>query len=145
MYTKTQKTKKTKKTQKTQKTKKTQKTNTKKGGDYNILLSSLSFLPTNYELIHPGIVTGRSIRSIGTINSFLSGISRFTGSKQNWTGVEKILDTTRDEAINHLIEKAQQYSADAIFGLNIELSEIASGTSNALIVCSVSGTMCRKL
>ena len=117
----------------------------KKGGNYNILLSSLSNLPDDYEIIYPGIITGRSIRSIGTITSFLSTISRFTGSKQNWTGVEKLLDQTRDEAIEHLMTQAKQYSPDAIFGLNIELSEIASGTSNALIVCSVAGTMCKKI
>ena len=102
-------------------------------------------LPDDYEIIYPGIITGRSIRSIGTITSFLSTISRFTGSKQNWTGVEKLLDQTRDEAIEHLMTQAKQYSPDAIFGLNIELSEIASGTSNALIVCSVAGTMCKKI
>jgi uncharacterized protein YbjQ (UPF0145 family) len=119
--------------------------NTKKGGNDNILLSSLSNLPDNYEILYPGIITGRSIHSLGTITSFLSGLSRFTGSKQNWTGVEKKLDEVRDEAIEHLIKKSKQYSPDAIFGLNIELSEIASGSSNALLVCSVAGTMCRKI
>lgn len=118
----------------------------KKGGNKNkkILLSSISNLPSDYEIINPGLVMGRSIRSLGVITSLLSGLSRFIGTKQDWTGVENILDTVRDEAIAHMIEKTVD-NCDAIFGVSVELSEIASGQSNALLVCTVSGTMCKKI
>jgi len=110
-----------------------------------ILLSSLTNITDKYEIIHPGIVTGRSIRSMSAINSILSSLSGIFGGRQNWTGIESILDKARDEAIDHMVENAQSYSPDAILGINIELSEIASGKSNALLVCTVTGTMCRKV
>ena len=118
----------------------------KKGGNSNkkILLISISTLPSNYEIINPELVMGRSIRSLGIITSALSGLSRFIGTKQDWTGVENILDTVRDEAISHMIQKNNKWLW-CNFGVSVELSEIASGQSNALLVCTVSGTMCKKL
>lgn len=120
----------------------------KKGGaifNKGILLSTLNDNTGKYNIIHPGIITGRSIRSMNIINSMLSSVSRIFGGKQNWTGVEDLLDTVRDEAINHMIEKSLQYEPDAIMGIFIELSEIASSRSDALLVCTVTGTMCRKI
>ena len=117
---------------------------TKKGGS-NVLLSTLANLPSNYTIISPGIITGRSIRSMGIVNSLLSGLSSIVGSKQNWTGIEEILDNVREEALREMIERSTQYNPDAIFGINIELSEISSGKSNALLVCTVSGTMCKHI
>ena len=116
----------------------------KKGGDNKILLSSLMNLPNNYEVIQPGIITGQSIRSMSIINSFLTSVSSFIGTKQDWTGVEKILDNVRKEALEHLIKNTEPYLPDAIFGINIEFSEISLGKSNGLLVCSITGTMCRK-
>lgn len=120
----------------------------KKGGaifNKGILLSTLNDNTGKYNIIHPGIITGRSIRSMNIINSMLSSVSRIFGGKQNWTGVEDLLDTVRDEAINHMIEKSLPYEPDAIMGIFIELSEIASSRSDALLVCTVTGTMCRKI
>ena len=116
----------------------------KKGGS-NVLLSTLTNLPNNYKIISPGIITGRSIRSMGIVNSLLSGLSSIVGSKQNWTGIEEILDNVRKEALDEMIDRSKEYNPDAIFGINIELSEISSGKSNALLVCTVSGTMCKNI
>ena len=117
----------------------------KKGGNSNILLSSLMNIPDNYKVIYPGIVIGRSIRSMSMVTSLLSSLSTIMGGKQDWTGVEEILDNVYKEAIQHLIENASEYSPDAIFGISIEISEIASAKSNALLVCTVTGTMCKSL
>ena len=119
----------------------------KKGGaidNKGILLSTLQDHSGQYKVIHPCVVTGRSIRSINLINSMLSSVSRIFGGKQDWTGVEDLLDTVRDEAVNHMIEKALSYEPDAILGIFIELSEIASSRSDALLVCTVTGTMCKE-
>ena len=117
----------------------------KKGGNSNILLSSLMNIPDNYKVIYPGIVIGRSIRSMSMVTSLLSSLSTIMGGKQDWTGVEEILDNVYKEAIQHLIENASEYSPEAIFGISIEISEIASAKSNALLVCTVTGTMCKSL
>jgi len=82
---------------------------------------------------------------MNVINSILSSISGIFGGRQNWTGIEDILDKARDEAIHHIVDNSSTYNPDAILGVTIELSELASAKSNALLICTVTGTMCKKV
>lgn len=114
----------------------------KKGGSL-IIISTQTDVPKNYKVILPGIIVGRSIRSMNMINSFLSGLSGIFGGKQDWTGVEKLLDEVREDSQNHLLEIANKYNADMIIGTKIEISEL--GKRNSLLICTMTGTMIKKI
>lgn len=113
----------------------------KKGGS-SIIISTQTDVPENYEVIAPGMIIGRSIRSMNMINSFLSGLSGIFGGKQDWTGVEKLLDEAREDAEKHLVEIANSNGADMIIGTNVEISEL--GQKNSLLICTMTGTMIKR-
>jgi uncharacterized protein YbjQ (UPF0145 family) len=113
----------------------------KKGGS-SIIISTQTDVPENYEVIAPGMIIGRSIRSMNMINSFLSGLSGIFGGKQDWTGVEKLLDEVREDAEKHLVEIANSNGADMIIGTNVEISEL--GQKNSLLICTMTGTMIKR-
>ena len=77
------------------------------------------------------------------INSFLSSLSGIFGGKQDWTGVEKLLDEVREDAEKHLLEIATKYGADMIIGTNFEVSEL--GQKNSLLICTITGTMIKRI
>ena len=113
----------------------------KKGGS-SIIISTQTDVPDNYEVISPGLIVGRSIRSMNMINSFLSSLSGIFGGKQDWTGVEKLLDEAREDAQNHLLEIANRNGAEMIIGTTVEVSEL--GQKNSLLICTITGTMIKR-
>ena len=98
---------------------------------------STSLIDDNkYESI--GLVTGISVRSLSFFRRLLGGLQTIFGGKMEL--FEEKLVEARVEAIQNMISRAKKMEADEVIGVNVEMSEIASGRSDAFLVCSCYGT-----
>jgi uncharacterized protein YbjQ (UPF0145 family) len=105
-----------------------------------MILSTSHFIDENkYEVI--GLVQGVCIRSFGVLRRMFAGLFSLIGGK-----VEVFEDKYKegyDEALKHILEKATDLKADAIYGLLPEVSELSMGSGNGMLVISMFGTAVR--
>ena len=79
---------------------------------------------------HLGLVRGITVRSRSVIGNFAGGIQSIFGGKLS-VYVE-LAETARKEALDHLIEHAEQAGANAIIAMRYDANEIMEGITEVL-------------
>jgi len=72
-----------------------------------------------------GIVFGSTVRTRGVGGRLLAGIEGMIGGKAESYIIE--MDKARNEAITIMMEKASRRGADAIVGIDLDVSEVLEG------------------
>jgi len=72
-----------------------------------------------------GIVFGSTVRTRGMGGRFLAGIEGIVGGKAESYIVE--MDKARNEALFNMTERAMALGADAIIGIDLDISEVLEG------------------
>ena len=72
-----------------------------------------------------GIVFGSTVRTRGVGGRLLAGIEGMMGGKAESYIIE--MDKARNEAITIMMEKASRRGADAIVGIDLDVSEVLEG------------------
>ena len=93
--------------------------------DVSIILSTTNQVSGKKLKESLGIVFGSTVRTRGVGGRLLAGIEGMLGGKADSYISE--MDKARDEAIAMMIEKASVRGADAIVGIDIDLSEVLEG------------------
>ena len=103
------------------------------------LSTSTNIDEDKYEIL--GLVRGISIRSFSFYRQFMGGFrSLFGGRAPEFE--EKLIEAWKEGVID-LEKHAQEMKADAVYALEIEVSELSMGSRDGMVVISVFGTALR--
>jgi uncharacterized protein YbjQ (UPF0145 family) len=101
-------------------------------------LASASIIPNRkYDIM--GTCIGSSVLAMSALRRLAMGFTGIFGAKQNFTGIEERFDRIINESLQHLENKAKLAGADAVIGVQYNISEM--GQSDSVICCSSIGTM----
>lgn len=83
-----------------------------------------------------GVVTGETIIGANVFKDMMAGITDFFGGRS--TTYEKVLIQAKDTAIQEMVDRAGQWGANAIVGIDIDYETI--GEANSMLMVATSGT-----
>ena len=96
-----------------------------------MLLSNLESVPGHVISRQIDVVYGSTVRSKHVGRDFLAGLKNIVGGEL--TAYTELLEESRQEAMNRMIEKARSMGANAIVGIRFSTSNIAQGASELFV------------
>lgn len=85
-----------------------------------------------------GLVTGMSVRAISIFRGLFSGLMSIPGGKME--AIEKKFIEAREEALKEMVQNAKANGATRVIAVDIDVSELSRGDTNAFIVFTATGT-----
>lgn len=92
-----------------------------------MLLTSLQTVPGKTITSHFGLVSGSTIRAKHVGRDFAAGIKNIFGGELK--GYTELLQESRNEATNRMIEQASQLGANAVVNVRYATSSVAPGAA----------------
>lgn len=96
-----------------------------------MLLSNLESVPGHTINRQIDVVYGSTVRSKHVGRDLLAGLKNIVGGEL--TAYTELLEESRQEAMNRMIDKAQSMGANAIVGIRFSTSNIAQGASELFV------------
>ena len=96
-----------------------------------MLLSNLESVPGHTISRQIDVVYGSTVRSKHVGRDLLAGLKNIVGGEL--TAYTELLEESRQEAMNRMIDKAQSMGANAIVGIRFSTSNIAQGASELFV------------
>jgi len=96
-----------------------------------MLLSNLESVPAHTIIRQIDVVYGSTVRSKHVGRDLLAGLKNIVGGEL--TAYTELLEESRQEAMNRMIEKAQAMGANAVVGIRFSTSNIAQGASELFV------------
>lgn len=96
-----------------------------------MLLSNLESVPGHEILRQIDVVYGSTVRSKHVGRDFLAGLKNIVGGEL--TAYTELLEESRQEAMQRMIEKATGLGANAVVGIRFSTSNIAQGASELFV------------
>jgi len=96
-----------------------------------MLLTNIESVPGKKITQHYGMVSGSLVRSKHFGTDFMAGLKNIVGGEL--TGYTKLLNETRDEAINRMIEQASLLGANAVVNIRFSTSSVAQGAAELYV------------
>lgn len=81
-----------------------------------------------------GVVTGETIIGANVFKDMMAGITDFFGGRS--TTYEKVLIQAKDTAIQEMVDRAGQWGANAIVGIDIHYETVGGSGSMLMVTCS---------
>ena len=100
-----------------------------------MLLSSLESVPGHKILRQLDVVYGSTVRSKHVGRDLMAGLKNIVGGEL--TAYTELLEESRQEATQRMIDKARGLGANAIVGIRFSTSNIAQGASDLFVYCTV--------
>ena len=97
-----------------------------------MLLSNLESVPGHTIRQQIDVVYGSTVRSKHVGRDLLAGLKNIVGGGE-LTAYTELLEESRQEAMNRMIEKAHSMGANAIVGIRFSTSNIAQGASELFV------------
>lgn len=94
-------------------------------------LSNLETVPAHVIKQQLDVVYGSTVRSKHVGRDFMAGLKNIVGGELK--GYTELLEESRQEAMNRMIEKARGLGANAIVGIRFSTSNIAQGASELFV------------
>ena len=92
-----------------------------------MLLSNLETIPNRRIIKHLGLVQGSTVRSKHAGRDLMAGIKNIFGGELK--GYTELLNESRDEALDRMIEQARQAGANAVLNVRFSTSSVAAGAA----------------
>ncbi len=92
-----------------------------------MLVSNIESIPGKEIQSHFGVVQGSSVRAKHAGRDFMAGLKNIFGGELK--GYTELLNESRDEALNRMIQMAQQKGANAVVNVRFSTSAIAPGAA----------------
>lgn len=92
-----------------------------------MIMTTLQNVPGTTISEHYGLVTGSTIRAKHVGRDMAAGLKNIFGGELR--GYTELLQESRDEATNRMIEQAQQLGANAIVNVRYATSSVAPGAA----------------
>jgi uncharacterized protein YbjQ (UPF0145 family) len=96
-----------------------------------MIVTSLEYLPGKTVERHLGLVQGSSVRSKHAGRDIMAGLKSIFGGEL--VGYTELLQESREEAVQRLIEQARSIDANAILNVRFSTSSIASGAAEIFV------------
>ena len=96
-----------------------------------MLLSNLESVPGHTISRQIDVVYGSTVRSKHVGRDLLAGLKNIVGGEL--TAYTELLEESRQEAMDRMIQKAQKMGANAIVGIRFSTSNIAQGASELFV------------
>lgn len=96
-----------------------------------MLLSNLETVPGHHIRQQLDVVYGSTVRSKHVGRDLLAGLKNIVGGEL--TAYTELLEESRQEAMNRMIEKARAMGANAVVGIRFSTSNIAQGASELFV------------
>ncbi|OTG75493.1 hypothetical protein B9T26_05815 [Acinetobacter sp. ANC 4169] len=96
-----------------------------------MLLSNLETVPGHTIRRQIDVVYGSTVRSKHVGRDLLAGLKNIVGGEL--TAYTELLEESRQEAMNRMIEKAKSLGANAVVGIRFSTSNIAQGASELFV------------
>lgn len=96
-----------------------------------MILSNLETVPAHRILRQIDVVYGSTVRSKHVGRDLMAGLKNIVGGEL--TGYTELLEESRKEAMDRMIQKAQSMGANAIVGIRFSTSNIAQGASELFV------------
>ena len=92
-----------------------------------MLLTTLEFVPGKNITKHLGLVQGSTVRAKHVGRDIMAGLKNVFGGEL--VGYTELLQESREEAVNRMIEQAKATGANAILNIRFSTSSITQGAS----------------
>lgn len=92
-----------------------------------MLITNLEYMPDRKIVRHLGLVQGSTVRSKHAGRDFMAGLKNMFGGELK--GYTELLNESRDEAIERMIEQAKQAGANAVLNVRFSTSSVAAGAA----------------
>lgn len=92
-----------------------------------MLITNLEYVPDRKIVRHLGLVQGSTVRSKHAGRDFMAGLKNIFGGELK--GYTELLNESRDEAIERMIEQAKQAGANAVLNVRFSTSSVAAGAA----------------
>ncbi len=96
-----------------------------------MIITSLEYLPGVTVDKHLGLVQGSSVRSKHAGRDIMAGLKSIFGGEL--VGYTELLQESREEAVQRLIEQARSIEANAVLNVRFSTSSIASGAAEIFV------------
>jgi uncharacterized protein YbjQ (UPF0145 family) len=101
-----------------------------------MLLTTTASIEGRSIIEYQAIVTGETIIGANIFKDFLAGIRDIIGGRAS--SYERVLREAKDTAMSEMINRARNYGADAIVGIDLDYETL--GKAGSMLMVSVSGT-----
>lgn len=92
-----------------------------------IILTTLEGVPGKQIVEHYGLVQGSTIRAKNIGKDFLAGLKNIVGGELK--GYTQLLQEARQEALDRMVNQAQQMQANAVVNVRFATSSVAQGAA----------------
>nr|WP_314229786.1 YbjQ family protein [uncultured Kingella sp.] len=92
-----------------------------------MLISNLETIPDRRIIKHLGLVQGSTVRSKHAGRDFMAGLKNLVGGELK--GYTELLNESRDQALDRMIEQARQAGANAVLNVRFSTSSVAAGAA----------------
>lgn len=96
-----------------------------------MILSNLESVPGHHIIQQLDVVYGSTVRSKHVGRDFMAGLKNIVGGELK--GYTELLEESRQEAMDRMIQKAKAMGANAIVGIRFSTSNIAQGASELFV------------
>ena len=92
-----------------------------------MILTTLEFVPGKTIVKHLGLVQGSTVRAKHAGRDLMAGVKNIFGGELK--GYTELLQESREEAIDRMIEQARSIGANAILNIRFSTSSITQGAA----------------
>lgn len=96
-----------------------------------MLISNLEFLPDRRIGAHLGLVQGSSVRAKHVGRDIMASLKNIFGGELK--GYTELLQDSREEATERMLEQARSIGADAVLNVRYSTSSIAAGAAEIFV------------
>lgn len=96
-----------------------------------MILTNIESIPGKKILEHYGIVSGSTVRARHIGSDMAAGFKNIVGGELK--GYTKLLNDSRQQAIDRIVQQAQQLGANAIVNIRFSTSSITQGASELYV------------
>ena len=96
-----------------------------------MIITTIEYLPGKQVIEHYGLVNGSSVRSRNALSDMGAGFKNMVGGElKNYT---KLLEDTRNEALERMTRQASNLGANAILNVRFSTSSVAAGAAEIYV------------
>ncbi|MBN1384881.1 MAG: YbjQ family protein [Elusimicrobia bacterium] len=96
-----------------------------------MLLTNIETVPGKTIVEHFGVVSGSTVRAKHIGRDIMAGLKNIVGGELK--GYTELLQESRNQAINRMIEQAKQLGANAIVNVRFATSSVAQGAAELYV------------
>ncbi len=96
-----------------------------------MILTTIESVPGKQIVEHFGIVSGSTVRAKHIGKDILAGLKNIVGGELK--GYTELLQESREEATNRMIEQAKQFGANAVINIRYATSSVAQGAAELYV------------